>query len=132
MSKTTATKTKALLQAWLEAKVAEDAAKNKRIDIEAELSTRPEIEIKPDGAKTITIDEFKCETKGSIRYSLDNDRWEEIRGSIPENLWPVEYKPSLNNSKTKKLKESPDLWMIASEAITTKPGKPGFKVSKVV
>lgn len=131
MSKATAAKTKRLCEAWIEAKRAETAAKERRIEIEAELSTRPEIEIKYEGSKKNTLDEFTIETKGSISYSLDADMWEEIKGNIPESFWPVQSKLSLVTAKTKSLREkSAKLWAIASNAITTKPGKPGFKITK--
>jgi hypothetical protein len=133
MNKTTAKKTKNLLQSWLEVKAAEDAAKKMRIEIEAELSTRPEIEIKPEGSKTIALDEYKVETKGTVSFALNLDAWKNIEGEIPAESNPVVSKLSVNPTKARQVRENdPELWLTLCEAITLKPGKPGFKVSKVV
>jgi len=132
MKKKTSALTLTLLDEWTKAKAAEEAAKFQRLDLEAKLSLRPEIEIKEVGSKTMTIDSFKVETRGSINFSLDKEIWEEVKKSFDDDITPVIPKLEVNESRAKKLKEAyPQLWLIASKAITSKPGNPGFKIQKI-
>lgn len=118
--------TKQLLQLWTETKRAEDQAKAHRVELESALIDL--VETKDDGSKTSEIEGYKVTVTKKNYYSIDADQWDHIKDSIPAEYHPVKTKIEVD---TKKYKSLPDEYFnIAAECITSKPGKPGFKVVK--
>lgn len=118
-----------LYEHWIKAKADEDAARQRRIALEEDIVA--EHGCKDEGTATHHADGYKITITGKVNRTLDRAAWESVQGSIPENLRPVEYKPSLEVKGLRYLQQNePDLYRIASEAITAKPGKAAVKVEK--
>ena len=111
-----------LSQVWLEAKAAEDEAKERRIKIEesiiAQLGKRDE------GSKTHDLGTHKITITGVVNRTLDKEVWESIKEQIPEELRPVTYEPKLDAAGVKWLQANdPDTYRLVAKALTIKPGK---------
>ena len=122
--------TQQLSQAWLEAKVDEDALKARRIEIEeaivAQLGKREE------GSKTHDLDTHKVIITGVINRTLDKEIWESIKDRIPEELRPVTYEPKLDAAGVKWLQANdPDTYRLVAKALTIKPDKTNVKVTTI-
>jgi len=119
-----------LSRAWLDAKVAEDAAKSRRIKIEESLIAR--LGARSEGAKTHDLGEFKVTLTGVINRTLDKDVWEKIKDKLPPEIRPVTYEPKLDVAGVKWLQEhQPNNYKILAQALTVKPGKTSVKVVPV-
>lgn len=118
-----------LYEQWLSAKAEEDAARQRRIDLESDIVS--EHGCKEEGSATHHADGYKITITGKMNRTLDRGAWESIAPTIPEHLRPVEYKPSLDVKGLRYLQQNePELYRIASEAITAKPGKAAVKIEK--
>lgn len=114
---------------WILAKQAENAARDARIQVEKEIIEA--LGCEEEGSKTHDLDGIKVTITGKINRTLDPAAWESIARKIPAHLRPVEYKPALDIKGLRYLqKHNPDLYLMASEAITAKPGKPSVSVKK--
>jgi len=122
-------KVKALTEKWIEAKGAENAAREFRIEIEEKLTAI--LGVKPEGSKTHTVENYKITITGKINRTLDVAQWENIKDQIAEGLRPVIYKPSIDLTGLRYIKNNePEVYNIASQAITSKPGKPGVSIKE--
>lgn len=118
-----------LYEEWLSAKAEEDAARQRRIDLESDIVA--EHGCKDEGSATHHADGYKITITGRMNRTLDRAAWESIAPDIPENLRPVEYKPSLDVKGLRYLQQNePALYAKAAEAITAKPGKAAVKIEK--
>ncbi len=118
-----------LYEQWLHAKSDEDSARKRRIDAESDIVAAHGC--KDEGSATHHADGYKITITGKINRTLDRAAWESIAPDIPENLRPVEYKPSLDVKGLRYLKQNePALYAKAAEAITAKPGKAAVKIEK--
>lgn len=114
---------------WLLAKRAEDAARDARIQVEADIIDA--LGCEEEGSKTHDLEGVKVTITGKINRTLDRAAWEGVAPSIPENMRPVEYKPSLDLKGLRYLQDNePDLYRMVAEAITAKPGKPSVSVKE--
>jgi hypothetical protein len=114
---------------WLQAKTAEEKCKAWRVAVEEALDAI--LGHKPEGSKTHAVEDFKVEITGVLNRKLDKEKWEEVKGQIPEELRPVRMKPEVDPTGCKWLqKNRPDVWAIAAQAITVTPGKTGVKITK--
>ena len=112
---------------WRTAKRAEERARDERGTIEQQIIALTGS--KPEGSETHAAGEFKVTVTGKMTRKLDADLWESIKDSIPENLRPVSYKPSLDLKGLRYLQNNePEIYAIAAKAIETKPAKPSVTV----
>lgn len=122
-------KVEALSRSWLDAKQNEASWRDARILIENEI-----IEItgaKPEGSETHTAGEFKVTVTGKMTRTLDADLWESVKDSIPENLRPVTYQPSLDLKGLRYLQNNePEIYAIAAKAIEMKPAKTAIAIKE--
>lgn len=122
-------KVKALSRSWLEAKQNEASWREARIALEDSI-----LEItgaRPEGSETHTAGEFKVTVTGKMTRTLDADLWESIKDSIPENLRPVTYKPSLDLKGLRYLQNNePEIYAIAAKAIEMKPAKTAITIKE--
>lgn len=119
-----------LCQDWLEAKAAENSAKAKREEIEAQLLEY--VQSKPEGSTTTKLDGFKVTTTGRINRRVDEGEWMARRGLIDARLWPVKHKLAVDDRGVKWLQENePDAWLRVSEAFMSAPGRTAVKVEVV-
>ncbi len=76
-----------------------------------------------EGQKTYDADGWKVSVKAPLIHSMNWDRWETIKQSIPPHLWPVAMKPSLDREGLEWLKENQSsTYLLVSDCITVKPG----------
>ena len=123
-------KVEALSRSWLEAKQMEASWREKRITTEDSI-----LKItgsKQEGSETHKAGEFKVTVTGKMTRTLDADLWESIKDSIPENLRPVSYKPSLELKGLRYLQNNePEIYAIAARAIEMKPAKTAISIKEV-
>lgn len=118
---------KALAKRWLTAKSMIADLKAEMEAIEGDLLR--EVEHVDGGSKTNHADGYKITVKCPINRTIDGERWEEIKDRIPGEYWPIKVKIEPDAKGCDWLAtEKPELWAIASEAITERPGKPGFVI----
>jgi hypothetical protein len=116
-----------LLKRWTTGKEMLDSLKKELQDIENELLDI--VEYNANGSKTTRLEGYKVTVKCPINRTIDGDKWEEVKDSIPAEMWPIKIKVEPDAKGCTWLAENrPDLWGIAAQAITEKPGKPGFTV----
>lgn len=114
---------------WLAAKKAEASANAKRVEIEAEIVAA--LGAKTEGSATHNLADFKVTTTGKLTRTLDAVVWESIAAQIPAEFRPVTLVQShkVDDAGCRWLAENrPELWAIASKAITTKPAKTSVAV----
>lgn len=116
-----------LAELWREAKRDEDDAKQARIAIEQQIINVTGC--KEEGSQTHKAGDWKITVTGKLNHTLDQAAWESIAPNIPEELRPVEYKPTLDTKGLRYLESNnPDVYQSVCEAIVTKPGKPSVEV----
>lgn len=116
-----------LLKQWIAAKKAEDKAKAKRLEIEGQI----EIPSFEGQSKTFDEDGFKVTLKKNETYAFDQEKWSDIRKSVPADLRPEKISYSVDKSGLDYLKENNlALYKTVSDTISFKSGKIGFKVEK--
>lgn len=119
-----------LASAWVAKKATIKAMQDELIAIEQELLSM--VETVEDGSKTSKVDGYKITVKRPVNRTIDGEAWETVKDKIPAELWPVKIKVTPDDSACKKLaKENPELWIIASEAITEKEGKANFTIEAI-
>ncbi len=116
-----------LLKKWISAKKAEDKAKAKRLEIEAQIEV-PEFE---GLSQTIKIDGFKVNFKKNESYSFDQKKWTEARESIPSDMRPEKIKYDVDKTGIEWLKENnPAVYKTVSDCVSFRQGKTTFKIEK--
>lgn len=116
------------VQAYIDAKRAEDEAKRARVAAEERvLAMAP---AKEEGSQTIEVGGYKLTTTGKLAYSCDDiDALREITRKWDTNMVPVKTSITLDETGCKYLRrERPDLWQQLSGVITIKPAKTALKV----
>jgi hypothetical protein len=129
MDKSTATK---LVEAWIVEKQIEAASRRRRAAIETRLVESGHIQTVDNGSKTSRIGNHRITVKTGYNYSIDAEKWEEVKDLIPEASRPVKTKLVVNESEVKKLMQwDKENWERASHAITMKPAKSYVKIEEV-
>ncbi|HEX4918065.1 MAG TPA: hypothetical protein VFV43_09235 [Limnobacter sp.] len=112
------------------AKEAEDAAK--AIRIQAEQALIDLLGCLDEGAKTHKGEAWKVTITGKVNRTLDVACWEAIKTYIPEAFRPVKYKPEIDVTGLKWLKDNqPGVYATVCQAISAKPGKPSVTFSEI-
>ena len=118
------------LAAWqlVNAKQAEDAARQHRIECEEKLIEL--VGLKPEGTQTQKTPYFKVSTVQSLSRTLTPDGEELIEAEgIPIFDMIVRYRPEVSVTGLKALATNdPAVYARVIKAIITKPGKPSVKV----
>lgn len=118
-----------LVEAYNQQKAILDDAKAKFAAIEAELIE--EVGHHDEGSFSTHIDGFKITTTGRMTRKLDEKKWAEISEKIPEPLIArlIKTKFDINLRELRFIENNePELFKYVSQAITSKPAKPGLKV----
>lgn len=85
-----------------------------------------------EGQKTYEADGWKIAVKAPLIRAMNWPVWETVKARIPENLWPVELKPVLDEKGVKWLHANePTLYAVLAEALTVKPGAVQVQVQEV-
>lgn len=125
---TTATKAGELFAAWIKAKADEASAKKRRVTIETQILAITGH--RKEGAETKEIEGFKVTTTGKLSTSMDWEKWEIVKASIPAELHPVKLKPELDDKGVKWLQENrPEIYALLP--IEVKPAKTSVEVKPV-
>jgi hypothetical protein len=120
---------KVLAKRWTSAKAMIRELQDELVAIENELLK--EVESVEGGSKTNHLDGYKIVVKCPINRTIDGEAWERISEKIPADLRPVRVKVEPDAKGCNWLRENrPELWAIAAEAITEKPGKAGFTIEE--
>jgi hypothetical protein len=127
--------TKTIYQQLLDAKVKEEKAKEKRIEIENEIIRLHEPQLKDNGQTTFDTDGFKITVKRSMNYKLDEDTYFKVITNIPEQYHAHKIKVELDKKKFNFLSELPDalgqnVYKRISNCVTMTPAKPSVSIEK--
>lgn len=120
-----------LASRWLELKSLETRAKNERAEIEAQLLELGGINEADEGTKTIDCEGYSIKATCKLTTKVDSDVLIEAahENGLSDHLETLfRWKPELNIRAWKSSSEA--ITKPLSVAITTKPSKPGFKITK--
>ncbi len=113
---------------WLDAKKAENAAKERRINLESQLCEA--FDVKDEGTITHSIDGFKIQLNQRLSRKVDPKAWDLVRDKCPEVIWPVKMVPTVDLSMMRWLQNNePEIWANIARAFTTSKQKVGVKVT---
>ena len=119
-----------LSAAWLIAKQAEaDAIANRRF-IEDQLASIINVRADLDGTETVESDQYTVKIVGRIDRKVDADKLQEIaieHGLMDHLSSLFRWKPEINATAWKQA--DPAIVRPLADAITTKPGRPSFKIT---
>jgi hypothetical protein len=118
-----------LARQWVNVKAEVERLKAQMVELEEKML--PSLESVEGGSRTNNVEGWKIVVKRPINRTIDADEWDSIKDKIPEDVWPVKTKVVPDDVGCVWLAENkPKLWVIASEAITEKPGKAGFTIEE--
>ena len=110
-----------LATAFAQAKAEESRATELRRDLAAQIQALTGHE--SEGSKTYKDGDWKVTVKAPLITSMDWDKWEETKLSIPEQFWPIEMKPVLDMKGVQWIEENdPGLYATLATCLTVKPG----------
>ena len=117
----------ALARDWLDAKAAEDAAKDLRYKIEDQITQA--LEVKDEGAITHTMEDYKVTLTQPVTRKVDAKKWQMAMDKCPAALLPIKMKVEADAAGCKWLMNNePKIWDKIAIAFTTTKGKIGVKV----
>lgn len=119
---------KHLIETFLSAKAAEEAAKQIRLQAEAVLISAVQND-KLEGTKTIKNSGYEVRVTKKLIRKLDYDEYQKIQDSLPEELQFVLMKPDIDLKVLRHL-EAVDP-KVVSLCVTTKPAKTAVAVKEV-
>ena len=106
-----------------EAKHTEEAARLLRIDVENRIIA--ELGVKDEGSQSHKGEQYKITITGKINRTLDVAAWDAVKNHIPEKYWPIKFKPEIDVTGLKWLRENEKgIYATACQAISAKVGKP--------
>ena len=118
-----------LLEEWLAAKAAEEEAKKRRLNAEAQITGI--MKAKDEGSVTHKLEGYSVTLKQPVTRTLDSDAWEHVKGKVPASFHPLKTVVSADAKGCKWLLDNrPDLWNQIAPAFTAKAGKVGVTVKK--
>lgn len=118
-----------LIEELYEAKAAEEAAKAKRVQLEADLAKALEVPDQWEGSQTRTVNEYKVCVKRAMNVKIDATRLQEITdryGLKEEAAKSFRWKCELDKKGWNAL--NPMTQSVFSKAITKTPGKVSITV----
>lgn len=120
-----------LMQQWLEAKQAEQAAINTRRKLEDEMIDALNLQSFTDGTFNHEAEGFKAKVTARLTRSVDSDLLQEIaaENGLTEHIGRLfRWKPSIDLNAWKAADSS--ITKPLEAAITTKAGRPSFSITK--
>lgn len=121
-----------LSQKWEKAKAKEKAANIERVNIESEMAMLLQIPDDLEDTKKYETEDYKVTITGRITKKIDADLLQEIaaENNTSEYLGTLfNWKPTLDAKAWRNA--NPTITAPLMGAITSKPGKPSFKVEKI-
>lgn len=120
-----------LAQLWTDAKAAERAAREERIEIEEALIDKLG-GAKEEGSQTHELGNgLKVTVTGKLSYKADMPALLALCERIPESLRPIKVETKLDEVGAKYLRANdPELWRLISDAISISPAKTGLTVKE--
>lgn len=121
-----------LAQEWMEAKVNEAAAIERRRKIEDQLRDLLKISDQLEGTDNHASGPYKIKVVGRIDRKVDGDKLQELaaEAGLSEHLSSLfRWKPELSLTAWKAA--APNITGPLAGAITAKPGRPSFQITKV-
>jgi inorganic triphosphatase YgiF len=118
-------------RAWEEAKQNEKTAAENRRDIEEWIAAQVNIPESFEGTKTVAVDNFKIKVTGRMTRKVDElklQRIAEIHGTTDQLSTLFRWKADINKAVWDT--SDPEITAPLLAAITTKPGRPGFQISR--
>ena len=119
-----------LAEAYEQAKAEETRATNLRRELAAQIQVMTGHTA--ESSKTYKDGDWKVVVKQPVNRSMDWAAWETVKQDIPEELWPIETQPALDEKGVKWLMNNePEIYRILSSALTTKPGAVSVTVTRI-
>lgn len=119
-----------LARTWVNTKAEVERLKARLVELEEEML--PSLDTEEGGSRTNKVDGWKIVVKRPINRTIDIDVWEEVEDKIPRDLWPIKTRIEPDPKGCEWLAANhPELWLLASEAITEKVGKPNFVIEEI-
>ncbi len=113
------------------AKAEEQRAKDRRIEAEKQLIELVGFD-KIEGSSSFETMDLKVTLTGKLTRILDRKKWDAIKHTIPTDLHPIDYKPSLILPAIRYLENNePATFKAVSQAITTKPAKVAVTLKEI-
>lgn len=85
-----------------------------------------------EGQKTYDAEGWKVAVRAPLIRSMDWDQWEAVKERIPETLWPVVYRPTVDSKGVEWIANNdPQTWAVLAPCLTTKPGAVQVTVTPV-
>lgn len=117
-----------LAQTWLEAKAAEENARQHRIALEEEIEnlvSGPE-----EGSATATEDHYKITVTRKYTRTIDLDAYEQVKSFVPSNI--IRYEPKLDMKIYRAIETAnPAAFTACQKFVTVKPAKTAVKIEEV-
>ena len=116
-----------LARDWIEAKRIEEAARDKRHAIEAQLSQA--LETKDEGSITHTVGEYRITLRQGLARKVDPAIWTNVAEHCPASMRPVKIKLEADPAGCKYLAANePEIWRKISPAFEVKSQKIGVQI----
>ena len=117
-----------LARYWQEAKEAEAHAKERRLNIETQITEL--VGVSDEGTTNAEGHLFKVKTVGKLTRSLDDSAIQSDWDKLPDEIKKcVKWKPSLDTKNLRSLESMRgDLLPVMAQYMTTKPAKPSVSV----
>ena len=85
-----------------------------------------------ESSKTYKDGDWKVVVKQPVNRTMDWAAWETVKQDIPEELWPIEMKPCIDEKGVKWIKDNdPEIYQTLSGAMTSKPGAVSVTVTRI-
>lgn len=111
-------------------KETENLAKQNRIKVEEQIASL--LQGPPEGSVSDKDDHYKVTVKRSFNRTLDLDKYDEEKTTIPPDLDPVIMVPKLDMTKLRAIqKGNPELYKRCCLFIESKPAKVSVSVKEV-
>jgi hypothetical protein len=120
-----------LLTAWMEAKEAERAAQERRRDLEDQIAAALKVPADLEGTMRRDFDDVEVKIVGRIDRKVDADALQDLarEAGLTDHLPALfRWKAEINAKAWDRADES--ITKPLTGAITTKPGRPSFSVTK--
>lgn len=120
-----------IYQEWIESKAAETQAIDRRRELEDQMVSELGITEDLDGTKTIKDGDYTVKVVGRMNRTVNSETLQELAAEhgITEHLSSLfRWKPELNMTLWKAA--DANITSALAGAITTKPGRPSFAITK--
>lgn len=120
-----------LAKQWQEAKNAEDYAKERRLQIEAQITEL--VGVLDEGTSNAEGSHYKVKTVGKLTRSLDESGLQRDWLNLPDEVKScIKWKPSIDTKALRSLESMrDDLVPVMAQYMTTKPAKPSIKIEEI-